>query len=180
MNHLLRIAASTAAVLTATACHVTTVRTDKLPPALVVPDGATDVHPETKANGETGVTYTVSEVYPAKSLLERIRATLRSGWTPLQTDWLNPGQPSSHVSGWGEFEDGTRSPTKRVHQWLAQWKDAEGNVVWYALRYESTLPQGNVYPAGPDNANLHVTAVWEPAALVKQMLRAVVGDGSQR
>lgn len=180
MNHLLRIGALIAAAVVAAACHANAVRTDKIPAVLLVPAGATDVRAETKANGETGVTYTVSEAYPADSLLERIRAVLRSGWTPLQTDWLNPGQPSSHVTGWTTFEDRTRSPIKRVHQWLAQWQDAQGNVVWYALRYESKLPQGTAYPGEPDNQHLRVTAVWEPAALAKQIRGTSAGDGTQR
>jgi hypothetical protein len=52
---------------------------------------------------------------------------------------------------------------------MAQWQNQTGDVVLCALRYESSLPAGSVYDAGPDNTDLRVTALWIPAATVKQM-----------
>jgi len=51
----------------------------------------------------------------------------------------------------------------------AQWQNQAGDIVLYALRYESALPADSVYDAKPDNSDLRVTALWIPAATVKQM-----------
>ena len=142
-----------------------------LPAVLVVAAGASDVHPETKPDGEIGVTYSIDEKFRPDALLERIRAAVPSPeWQPLPNDWLNPGLASSHERGWTEFRDATVTPPTEVHQWLAQWQDSHGNVVWYGLRYDSKAKDGAVDLSRPDNAHLNVTAVWVPAPVAKQMM----------
>jgi hypothetical protein len=150
----------------------------QLPPSIVVPAGATDVHPETKPDGETGVTYTVREEFPADDVLRQIRAGLPAPeWRPLSDDWLNPGMRSSQERGWTNFSDLTKTPRSEVHQWLAQWQDSRGNVVVYALRYDSKAREGRDDMSRPDNTNLHVAAVWVPAEVAERMMTAVSGRG---
>jgi hypothetical protein len=97
-----------------------------------VPADAYNVRSEAKADGRVEVTYRVHEPFPADGLLARIRGALPAPeWQPLQNDWLNPDNPSSHQVGWGApFIDGRKSPAKRVHAWNAQWRDTHGNVVF--------------------------------------------------
>jgi len=129
-----------------------------------------DVRREAALGGRIGVSYSVVQPYPAEPFLARVRESLAAGeWSALPDDWLNPGSPSSHQDGWGDVIDGTVSPNLRVHQWMAEWQNQAGDIVLYALRYESALPAGSVYDAGPDNSDLRVTALWIPAATVKQM-----------
>lgn len=144
-----------------------------LPHSLVLAPGAYDIVPEKKADGTNGVTYTVHEAFPADVLLARIRAALPSPeWEPMADDWRNPGMPSSHKTGWGDYTDGTQRPPRYVHQWMAQWRDQTGNVVFYDLKYFSVLMPGNL-PAlerQPDNDKVRVTAMWVPKAVAERLM----------
>jgi hypothetical protein len=169
-----------AVVLLASACQSNGPEPPRmqLPPQVVVSAGAKDVRPETKPDGETGVTYTVREEFPADALLRQIRAVLPAPeWRPLPNDWLNPGVPSSHERGWTTFSDATKTPRSEVHQWLAQWQDSHGNVVVYVLRYDSRATEGQADVSRPDNPNLSVTAVWVPAAVAERMMSTAGGRG---
>jgi len=180
MTHLDRMVLFTTAALIGFACQPKASDSPRLdlPSVLVVAPGAKDVRPETKGDGEIGVMYIVREEFRADALLGRIRAALPSPeWRPLPNDWLNPGLVSSHERGWTEFRDATRTPPIEVHQWLAQWQDSQGNVVWYAQRYESKVKEGAADLSRPDNSNLSVTAVWVPAPLAKQMIFSAGGRG---
>jgi hypothetical protein len=150
----------------------------QLPSQLFVPPWARDVRPEIKPDGEKGVMYTVEQEFPADTLLAQIRAALPSPeWRPLAKDWLNPDSPSSHERGWRGFGDATRKPATWVHQWVAQWQDSQGDVVWYALRYDSKARQGQVDLARPDNPSLSVTALWVPALVAREMIEYAAGSG---
>lgn len=114
--------------------------------------------------GLQSISYTLVEEYPATRSLEAIKEELKkSGWRPLQNDYLNPHISSSHITGWNDFLDATETPKVKVHQWLAQWQDAKGNVVWYQLQYR--------YPAGgaPDLSTLDLSATYAPASVARQM-----------
>jgi hypothetical protein len=172
MIHLDRIAILATAALIGGACQPKAGAPHlDLPVVLVVPPGATDVRPETKPDGQMAITYRVREEFAADALLGRIRAALPSPeWQPLPNDWLNPGLLSSHKRGWTDFDDATRTPPTHVHQWLAQWQDSQGNVVWYALRYDSRVQGGAADLSRPDNSSLSVTAVFVPERVAKQIL----------
>jgi hypothetical protein len=173
MIHLDRIGLLVTAAVIGVACQHQAAGTPRLalPSVLVVPPGATDVRPEAKPTGEIGVMYFVEEEFDADALLGRIRAALPSpAWQPLPNDWLNPSLVSSHTRGWTDFDDATRAPATHVHQWLAQWQDSNGNVVWYALRYDSRLKSGAADLSRPDNSRLSVTAVWVPERIATQIV----------
>jgi hypothetical protein len=142
-----------------------------VPPQIVVPADAYDVRSETKTDGRVEVTYRVHEPFPADGLLARIRGALPApAWQPLEHDWLNPDNPSSLQTGWSDFLDGTKSPTKRVHAWTAQWRDAQGNVVFYGLSYDSAVT-GSDDPSPPDNDKLRVAAAWYPKAAADRLMK---------
>jgi hypothetical protein len=129
----------------------------KSPASLLVYSKAEQVRYDDK-DGAWWVYYNVQTEYPAEEVLQFIRTELeRQGWQPLKEDALNPGLPSSHVRGWQDYVDGRTSPKTQVHKWLAQWQNAQGDVVVYSLRYQhpkgtSPMPKtvnvmGNYYPA---------------------------------
>jgi hypothetical protein len=154
----------------AIACQETGTPPAALPAVLVVPAGATDVRPEKKPDGEIGLTYMVREEFAADALLGQLRAALPPPeWQPLPNDWLNPDLASSHTRGWTDVDDAMRTPPAHVHQWLAQWQDSHGNVVWYALRYDSRLKSGAADLSRPDDSRLSVTAVWVPERIATQL-----------
>lgn len=106
------------------------------------------------------LSYEVVQEWPATEGLKRIQETLRKqGWRPMLEDFLNPGVPSSHVVGWRSYLEDDRT----VQQWLAQWKNEHGEVVWYALIYKSP-EHGEQRPTG-----LSVKAVLFKAPAAKKM-----------
>jgi hypothetical protein len=113
------------------------------------------------------VTYTVKRKYPAIDVIDEISSRLKKlGWRPLKDDWLNPGSPTSHVTGWTEFVDATpASAPQHVDQWRAQWENDDGEIVLYNFSYYSPT-------AGkPVRDPLGVTAGWYPATGRAEMQR---------
>jgi hypothetical protein len=142
-----------------------------LPAQLVVLSGARNMHSGTKPDGSIEVSYHIAARFPAGPALEQIRAALpRSDWEPLANDWLNPDIPSSHQRGWTDFTDGTKTPNTAVHLWLAQWRNRNGDIVLYGLRYDSRDQMKVSVLHHPDNDDLHVVASWIPAATARRMI----------
>jgi hypothetical protein len=141
-----------------------------VPPQIVVPAGAYDIGSRELVDGTVGVGYRLHEPFPADGLLARVRGALPApAWQPLERDWLHPDSPSSHQRGWSDFTDGTKSPSTRVHAWSAQWRDAQGNVVIYYLRYDSAVHPESVNP--PDNDKLFVAAAWYPKVEADKLMK---------
>jgi hypothetical protein len=106
------------------------------PAALISYPGATDVRFD--EGNAVRVSYRVNSKFPAAPVLGWVSENLRKqGWKPLKYDFLNPGSPSSQVTGWEELMAGTNQPGICVHQWLGSWKDSSGDIVTYAFRYKA-------------------------------------------
>lgn len=113
------------------------------------------------------VSYHVTSKFPATPVIELISKKLqKAGWEPLKYDFLNPSLPSSHVTGWTYFLDGTKDPTQCVHQWLRDWKDPSGNIVIYAFRYEQLGCSTSAL------TDLLVVAWYAPADVARQLQQA--------
>ena len=139
------------------------------PAELLALDGATSLRHVERGNGTHELTYQLREVYPAESVLTRIRAALPPDrWQALTADWLNPDNPSSNSRGWADFVDGTKRPNTFVHIWSGAWKDGAVNLVEYSLRYDSSLPSGEIFREKPNNDALKVTALFFPATVVTE------------
>jgi len=139
--------------------------------ALAEPPGAYNlVHHS--GNGTQAISYALDEPYPAEKFLAQLAHSLsRMGWTPLPDSWFNPGSPSSHASGWSDFEDGSVSPSLHVDQWMADWVSADGAVLSYTLKYS--------YPLGeePNRDTLSVAAVvLSPEAAVTFQNQLAMGQ----
>lgn len=147
------------------------------PPAslLIFPKGENVRYDPHHEGGVWQAYYNVQVEYPAEEVLQFICNGLEHhGWQPLTEDILNPGEASSHVTGWGNFLDGTTSPETVVDQWLAQWKNAQGDVVWYVLRYRH--PKGT----WPRPKTVSVFASYFPAKIVKLQLKSVEEDRAKK
>jgi hypothetical protein len=132
------------------------------PVALIVLPGAKDVHYGSLA-GTKQVRYQLNVEYPAKATLTELSKRLaKQGWEPLKNDFLSPSQPSSHVKGWWYFIDATHKPNEDVQRWLAEWKNADGDVVTYNLEYR--WPVGST----PDFDKLQVYGIYISKDLAKK------------
>lgn len=132
---------------------------------LVVITGAKDVTQVNSGWGTTQVSYTDARKFPAAEALSELSGKLKaSGWTELKEDAFNPGKPSGQ--GWTTFGD---RDGKEVRQWMADWKDSNGNVVRYELTY--TFP-ANSRELGP----LNVVGIFTPAALYQKQLEEIRKD----
>jgi hypothetical protein len=144
------------------ACNESEKVSEKFSNALVVATGARNVQYH-KFEGTDQVSYNLKVDYPASGVIEEIMSKLaKQGWQPQKEDFLNPGLQTSIVRGWSEFGDATKSPVKTVHQWMADWRSNNGDIVRYCIRYE--------YPEGKekDLKNLKIMAIYIPASLVKE------------
>jgi hypothetical protein len=151
----------------ATLAYGCTLPRDAEPPdALIVAPESTNVE-FIKLGPLWQVYYDVKAPYPAEDVLHWLREQLaRRGWQPLNEDFLNPGLPSSHVTGWQSFGDYSTKSTRAVHQWLAQWQDANGAVVVYALQYRTT-EIGTL-----DLVTLHVLGSYSTKAVAEEQRKA--------
>ena len=123
--------------------------------------------------GRERLTYSLSDDYPAEKSLEQIRSRLKAqGWTPLDDNYFMPGVPTSHVSGWQKFEETDIDSDARVivHGWSADWKNAQGDIVLYGLKYS--------YPtdAPEDLSHLQVFAVYFPRLIAESILKSPNGS----
>lgn len=105
-------------------------------PALLLYNGASDVHFYDHDPIEQ-LSYTVTIEFPAKEVIAWIKDQLAiQGWQPLDESYLNPGIKSSHITGWHSFVDGTTHPKLRIHQWLAEWRNIDGDTLTYGFQYK--------------------------------------------
>jgi hypothetical protein len=136
--------------------------------SLIVVSDAKDVH-YTKVYGSDQLYFQITAEYPAKAVLDDISQKLQmKGWKPLPESYLNPSMPSSHIKGWQDFIDGTQSPERKVHQWLAQWENKNGDILFLTLRYS--------YPTH-GKANLKALTVYQllhPQSLLLRQERKVL------
>jgi len=152
----------------------------KLPPELIVRKGATDVRMQKRTDGGVELSYRVLEQFPADSLLSELKAALPAErWRPLTENWLNPGTSSGDARGWTSFFDTTKTPPKLVHVWSGGWQDSQGNLVEYAVTYESRERPAGSWSAPPDDSAAMVTALALPTAAVERLRRAAGATGRQ-
>jgi hypothetical protein len=131
---------------------------------------------EKRGPGAFAVTDTLDEPYPAPNALNCIRNGLPPDkWTPQTEDWMNPGQHISPAGEWQSFIDGSETPHKFDHSWIADWKNDAGDIVRYSFLYESHCTGSPCHTPDrlPDNSRLHISAIWVSAAQVEEGKRAL-------
>jgi len=146
---------------------------ERVPSALAPFPKGQDVQYQQK-DGTWQVHYSVKAKHPAARLLAFISENLnQQGWEPLREDIFNPGLESSHARGWQEFLDARTSPKTKVHQWLAQWKNRNGDVVWHRLQYRYQQEVSKM----PDTVD--VVGAYYPASVVEQQLKWIEQDNKK-
>jgi len=134
------------------------------PDLLIVVPGAWGVAFRSNEWGDH-LTYAVKEDYPATHVLTVVFSALRTeGWERLKQSYQNPGIPSSHVRGWTSHLDGTGPKEFTQHQWMGEWRNSRGDIVWYTFMYR--------YPTnGTKNlSTLYVLADYTSAAVARKMV----------
>ena len=156
--------------------HASDLRNKKspnLPPALVIYPAAKEIETHTERDGKASVIYWVEQRYPAEKVLGYVKDSLvAQHWKLLMNDWLNPEIPSSHVRGWTKWVDGTVTPNRRVHQWIADWQNEQGDIVFFEFRYDSRFDPSRRIDKPPDNPRVRVTGVYYPREIAQKIRQA--------
>jgi hypothetical protein len=146
------------------------------PQSLIVLPGAEDIHYANYA-GTKQVRYKLRKRYPAKDVITEIsRRLAKQGWKPLKGDFQDTSLPSSHVRGWENFVDATHHQEETVQQWLADWTNAQGEIVSYDFEYRWPEPtagqpiEGDLFT--PKTDKLQIYGIYMPTKLVKAVRRA--------
>jgi hypothetical protein len=74
--------------------------------------------------------------------------------------------------------DESVSPRRGVNQWLADWRNEQGDVVSYGLSY-TAIYEGHGKPGPPENQDLHVTAFLIPAQQASAMAKQAAARGAK-
>jgi len=132
------------------------------PDALISLPGARNVR-YYQLGGTFHLEYEIVCKYPAMEVIKTISDKLAgNAWKPLRDDWLNPGLPSSHVTGWTHFGDISAKPEREVHQWLADWENEKGELVVYGFVYQYERGKAK------DLDYLEVIAIFVPTKIAQQ------------
>lgn len=132
--------------------------------SLITVNGAQNIR-FVEYEGTQQLTYSVKEKFPALDFVANLYCDLKSrGWIPMEENFLNPGMTTSHVSGWGGYEDRYAKPPKKVQTWQAQWESERGDVVCYSLKFLFSSNEKDII------ADMEVFAVFVPHNLRKQFL----------
>ncbi len=165
MSHNTRLIFIVLIVVTLLGCQTKSIQDPKnYSDSLIVLSGATNIN-YAKVNKTDQVTYNLKADYPAAEIINQLLKKLGNmGWTPLNEDFLNPGLPTSFVRGWSDYEDISKKPNMKVHSWLSDWQNRNGDVLVYGLRYQ--------YPinAQPDMSSMNIVAIFIPVDVAKAAL----------
>lgn len=128
----------------------------------------------TRDDQSVTIGYEADLAFPADALLGAVKRALGNEWRALNDIWLNPGVPSSHVTGWTYYPDGR-------HYWRAEWRAPDDRLVEYILQYQSAKASDGHMLSQPDNARLRVNAMQFSSSYVLFTERAVqtslIGQG---
>lgn len=126
---------------------------------LVVVAGGRDVRRIDEYDGT--LRYMVDDPFPASILRDGLSQVLERdlGWTPSEETLLSlvAGEPPN--ADWFHFED---KSGLRVSQLAKAWRNTQGDLVTYILRYE-VLPDTNL------RGTVHVTGVLTRVATVERL-----------
>jgi hypothetical protein len=80
-------------------------------------------------------------------------------------DFLNPDAPTSQARGWTKYRDNVKPDETIVRAWDGEWKNPDGDVLVFSLRYR--------HPADrpPDRSGARVLAIYIPSKVVERIRR---------
>lgn len=128
-----------------------------------VPQGARNIRHHT-IYGSYQVEYQIEECYPCKSFIQATERKMANGkWRRLEYDFLNPTVKLNHARGsGGVWSHIIEKEGKSLYQWIDDWKDDQGNIVTYALRYRAE------FESNKDPCILEVIVIYIPSEIVKR------------
>jgi hypothetical protein len=100
---------------------------EELPPFIQPQAGAMVLHHD-QDNLHATVIYRIDACYPATREIAEITSRIPKAWTILREDALNPGHPTSHVTGW-------ISRDANIRAWEGQWTSPDGMVLVYQFEF---------------------------------------------
>jgi hypothetical protein len=153
------------------ACFSQTANTDKHSDSLILASGGNNPSYKNYSDGRQHLIYTCEVDYPTKDVVAFVSKELQvKNWKPLKEDFMNPKLPSSHVSGWADFEDDRANPSTHVYQWMADWENEAHDIVRYSLEYRSPAASTR------DLHTLRVIALYIPAPVASEMKRTAAAN----
>jgi hypothetical protein len=168
-----RLIACIALIVMVAGC-ATSSNPSEAPKVIFVAEGARDLRESRQSSGQIDVMYRVQEKYPAVRIRDDLARTLQAaGFRVLDHDYLDPDhkQHPDHKQQiprqWSSYVDGRKRTESCVLRLVEDWQNTDGDVVRYALTYESPCkPVSSVWPDATVDT-LEVTAIVIPAALVR-------------
>ena len=128
-------------------------------PSLIVLPRASHLRSTSDYDGV--VRYELKVAHPATSVIEAITDVLRrQGWKPRPFSLSDPGIPTSHLDGWGEYVD---QSNRLVQTWHGEWSISTGEHVEYTLSYQLSPDASGLFLP---NDNLQVLGIYMSARTV--------------
>ncbi len=125
-------------------------------------------------NGFERLTYKLRKPYPAADVIFAISNHLRAlGYKPMKNSWFNRDETSDYVRGWVHYV-GVPAPGAKGHyicRWWADWRNAKGEIVSYALLYTSS---GEILT---NQDELSVSASKMSPAMAERLRAGVTANG---
>jgi hypothetical protein len=148
-------------VIVLVGCQDKTVKAPSdFPSALLVASAAKNVNYRI-IDGTPQVNYQVTTCYPGDEVIKEIEQKMtEKNWKLLTEDFLNPGLKSTRK--WSQFRD---TKNNYIYQIIEDWKDAQGNIVRYGLRY---LSKTNQNPSS--NCLMEVNGIYVNKELLNKIL----------
>lgn len=134
----------------------------EVPDSLIVLSGAKDIRPSSRY-GTSQVSYQLHKCYPGQEIIDELSVgMLQKKWILLNEDFLNPGLRSNHARGeWSTFWDANGN---YVYQWIEDWKDSEGNIIRYGLRYMAKNKENPL-----NNCDMTVYGIYHPKKVLDDL-----------
>jgi hypothetical protein len=126
----------------------------------VIVESAREVRRTSEYDG--AVYYLVEDPYPGSVIIKEItrRIEMTPGWQPsAETPISAEGNDSR---SWGSYYE---SSGAKVYQWIGSWKNPQGDLLTYVLRYEVADPNAVAH-------TMKVSAIYMTAATVASMRNA--------
>jgi len=126
----------------------------------VIVEGAREVRRTSEYDG--AVYYLVEDPYPGSVIINEItrRIEMTPGWQASAETPISPDGKDSR-SWWSYYEPSDA----KVYQWVGSWKNPQGDLLTYVLRYEVADPNAVAH-------TMKVSAIDMAAATVASMRNA--------
>lgn len=93
------------------------------------------------SDGSAAVTFTLTTAERDALSTAVVQHFVNTGWRQRETEYLNPGMPTSFKAGWRHEcacvvqidPQGRPLPAEPYYEWQGEWENRQGDVVRYSL-----------------------------------------------